>query len=65
MNDEYVHKLFKPIADNLNQYGLFDDIETVQKYLEIRNILILKGYDMEEYCYPTIVYLKKVSLPTN
>lgn len=62
MTDSYVQNIFRPIKQYLNQYGLFDSMDYVQKYEICRKQLIKEGYDMEEYFSPTVVRLSEVAI---
>ena len=65
MEVEAVRVSFKDVVCNLNENGLIDSIEDMYKYLYIRNELVKKGYDMEEYYCPRIVKLSRVVINEN
>ena len=57
MDPQYIGHAFDSIIPTLNEYGLFDTLSKIQKYIDIRVKLIKQGYDMEEYYHPKIVKL--------
>lgn len=63
-NDE-IGKYFKPLVNKLNEYGLFDTLEAIQRYLDVRKALEENGIgDDDEYedAYPTVVRISRVDL---
>ena len=57
MDPPYIGHAFDSIIHSLNEYGLFNTLTDIQKYIDIRLKLVKQGYDMEEYFNPQIVKL--------
>lgn len=62
MTDPFCEKRFQCIRDMLNENGLLNNLEEVNQYVEIREELIDKGYDMEDYYFLTPVRFSLVEI---
>lgn len=62
MNDPYVKEKFSILLGTLNQYRLFNSMDDISKYLSLRNELIAKGYDMEQYYSPAIMKISRMEI---
>lgn len=61
MDNKFVEYSFSVIKNKLNYYGLLETVNDISKYLNIKEKLIIDGYDMKKYYYPTVVKLTKVA----
>lgn len=58
-----VREALSTVVQELNEYGLFNCINSIERYLAIRTTLIQEGYDMEDYYHPQIIRINEVHMP--